>query len=112
MNCHCGEPIKAKSLCQKHYLKDYRERKAAGKIKEKQPLTFTVRADKTRCAVVDCYDKPRAKQLCTKHYFQVRREEAKLDCCAFCEGECMMCGKDSDGKPMCDNCRLTAKRIY
>jgi len=43
MNCHCGEPIKAKSLCQKHYLKDYRERKAAGKIKEKQPLTFTVR---------------------------------------------------------------------
>jgi len=112
MNCHCGEPIKAKSLCQKHYLKDYRERKAAGKIKEKQPLTFTVRQDKTRCAVVDCYDKPRAKQLCTKHYFQVRREEAKLDCCPFCEDRCMICAKRTEGETICDNCRASAKRIY
>jgi hypothetical protein len=70
--CHCGQPIKAKSLCQKHYLADYRARKNKGEL-IKQPLTFTVRADKTQCAVVDCFGKTRALGLCTKHYFQQRR---------------------------------------
>jgi hypothetical protein len=73
MNCYCGEPIKAKSLCQKHYLKDYRERKAAGKIKEKTTLIFDEQIDLWHCKVTGCDDKPRAKQLCTKHYFQQRR---------------------------------------
>ena len=73
MNCYCGEPIKAKSLCQKHYLKNYRERKAAGQIKEKTTLIFDEQIDLWHCKVTGCDDKPRAKQLCTKHYFQLRR---------------------------------------
>jgi len=110
MNCHCGEPIKAKSLCQKHYLKDYRERKAAGQIKEKTPLTFDEQIDLWHCKVTGCTDKPRAKQLCTKHYFHLRREEAKQDCCPFCESKCMMCGRDSEHSPICDKCRATMVR--
>jgi hypothetical protein len=73
MNCYCGELIKAKSLCQKHYLKDYRERKAAGQIKEKTTLIFDEQIDLCHCKVTGCEDKPRAKHLCTKHYFQLRR---------------------------------------
>lgn len=72
MNCYCGNPIKAKGLCQKHYLADYRARKNKGEI-VKTALTFTVREDKTQCSVVDCGEKTRAKGLCVKHYFQVRR---------------------------------------
>lgn len=72
MNCHCGNSVKAKSLCQKHYLADYRARKNKGEL-FKRPLTFTVRADKTQCAVIDCFGKTRALRLCTKHYFQQRR---------------------------------------
>jgi hypothetical protein len=112
MNCYCGEPIKAKSLCQKHYLKDYRERKAAGQIKEKTTLIFDEAIDLWHCKVTGCDDKPRAKQLCTKHYFQVRREEAKDTCCPFCEGKCMNCGANSNHTNLCDNCQASARRIY
>ena len=70
--CHCGQPIKAKGLCQKHYLADYRARKNRGEL-QKPPLVYTVRLDKTQCAVVDCAGKTRALHLCTKHYFQQRR---------------------------------------
>jgi len=69
---YCHKPIKARGLCAKHYLADYRERKAAGEIKEKTPLVYTSRLDNT-CTVVTCTDKTRAKGLCTKHYFQTRR---------------------------------------
>jgi len=77
MTCHCGNPVKAKGLCQKHYLADYRARKNRGEL-QKRPLVYTVRIDKDRCAVVDCFDKHRAKGLCTKHYFQARRSNAAL----------------------------------
>lgn len=71
--CNCGQPIKARGLCAKHYLAEYRQRKANGQIPAKQRLVYTIRLDKNRCAVVDCYDQTRAKGLCTKHYFQERR---------------------------------------
>ncbi len=73
MTCHCGQPVKARNLCAKHYLADYRDRKAAGQIKEKTPLIFDEVVDPWQCKVKGCSEKPRAKQLCTKHYFQARR---------------------------------------
>jgi hypothetical protein len=71
--CNCGLPVKARGLCAKHYLADYRERKAAGEIKEKTPLTFDEVINLWQCKVSGCSEKIRAKQLCTKHYFQIRR---------------------------------------
>jgi hypothetical protein len=71
--CNCGEPIKAKGLCSKHYLADYRQRKLQGLIK-KTPLIDLVEAtykDTPNCGV--CGEPKRAKNLCTKHYFQLRR---------------------------------------
>ena len=68
---NCGLPVKARGLCAKHYLADYRERVAAGEVEKKKPLTFDL--EKSGCTVIGCYDKHRAKGLCTKHYFQVRR---------------------------------------
>ena len=72
MNCYCGNPVKAKGLCQKHYLADYRARKNRGEL-IKTPLVLTERTDKTACAVEGCQDRHRAKGYCTKHYFQARR---------------------------------------
>jgi len=72
-NCHCGQPVKARNLCAKHYLADYRERKAAGQIKEKTPLILAEWTNDNTCLVIGCTDKHRAKGLCTKHYFQARR---------------------------------------
>lgn len=73
--CHCGEPTKAKGLCSKHYLADYRQRKQQGLIK-KTPIILLVEAtykDTPNCGV--CGEPKRAKNLCTKHYFQLRRAE-------------------------------------
>ena len=73
--CHCGEPIKAKNLCSKHYLADYRSRKVQGLIK-KTPISLVIEAtykDGKTCGV--CGEPKRAKNLCTKHYFQLRRAE-------------------------------------
>jgi len=71
--CYCGKPIKAKGLCSKHYLADYRLRKEQGLIK-KTELILLVEAtykDTPNCGI--CGDTKRAKNLCTKHYFQLRR---------------------------------------
>jgi hypothetical protein len=71
--CHCGEPSKAKGLCSRHYLADYRVRKAQGLIK-KTPIIDLIEAtykDSATCGV--CGDPKRALNLCTKHYFQLRR---------------------------------------
>lgn len=75
--CECGQPIKAKGLCPKHYLADYRKRKQQGLIK-KTPIILLIEAtykDSKTCGVPDCQDKTRAKNLCTKHYFQLRRSK-------------------------------------
>ncbi len=75
--CHCGEPIKAKNLCSKHYLADYRSRKVQGLIK-KTPISLVIEATYTNgktCGVPNCEQQVRAKSLCTKHYFQLRRAE-------------------------------------
>jgi len=73
VSCHCGQPVKARNLCAKHYLADYRIRKTAGQIKEKTPLIFDEIIDLFCCKVKGCSENTRAKQLCTKHYFQARR---------------------------------------
>lgn len=76
--CHCGQEVKAKGLCSKHYLADYRQRKLQGVIK-KTPLIELIEAtykDTPICGVPECGDKSRAKSLCTKHYFQLRRAHA------------------------------------
>ena len=78
--CHCGKPIKAKNLCSKHYLADYRQRKLQGLIK-KTPIDLVIEATYSNgpvCGVPKCGDKSRAKSLCTKHYFQLRRSDASL----------------------------------
>lgn len=75
--CHCGEPIKAKGLCSKHYLADYRNRKLQGLIK-KTPISLVIEATYSNgqiCGVPNCEQPKRAKNLCTKHYFQLRRAE-------------------------------------
>jgi hypothetical protein len=73
--CHCGDPIKAKGLCSKHYLADYRIRKSQGLI-NKIPTILLVEAtynDTPTCGI--CGEPKRAKNLCTKHYFQMRRAD-------------------------------------
>ena len=73
--CHCGEECKAKGLCSKHYLADYRSRKSQGLIK-KTPVIELIEAtykDTPNCGV--CGEPKRALNLCTKHYFQLRRAE-------------------------------------
>jgi hypothetical protein len=73
--CYCGEPTKAKDLCSKHYLADYRQRKQQGQIK-KTPIILLIEAtykDTPTCGV--CGEPKRAKNLCTKHYFQLRRAD-------------------------------------
>ena len=78
--CNCGEPIKAKGLCSKHYLADYRQRKVQGLIK-KTPIDLVIEATYSNgktCGVPKCEQPKRAKSLCTKHYFQLRRSDASL----------------------------------
>jgi len=78
--CHCGEIIKAKGLCSKHYLADYRSRKLQGLIK-KTSLDLVIEGTYSNgdiCGVDGCNEAKRAKSLCTKHYFQLRRSNASL----------------------------------
>lgn len=75
MSCQCGDPVKAKGLCNKHYLADYRKRKEQGLIK-KTPVSLLIEATYSNadvCGVPNCGETKRALSLCTKHYFQLRR---------------------------------------
>lgn len=75
MSCQCGDPVKAKGLCNKHYLADYRKRKEQGLIKKTSltVLTDATYTDGPVCGVPNCGKSKRALSLCTKHYFQLRR---------------------------------------
>jgi hypothetical protein len=41
--CHCGEEEKAKGLCSRHYLADYRIRKSQGLIKKTETILLKLR---------------------------------------------------------------------
>jgi hypothetical protein len=73
--CHCGEEEKAKGLCSRHYLADYRIRKSQGLIKKTETILLVEATynDTPTCGI--CGDTKRAKNLCTKHYFQLRRSQ-------------------------------------
>jgi hypothetical protein len=83
MFCDCGQPLKAKGLCAKHYLAAYRERKAKGEIVKIpiQELLLTQAHARvytyTTCAIKDCGGKIRAKSLCSKHYLQLNRAKKR-----------------------------------
>ena len=83
--CYCGLPAKAKGLCSKHYLADYRRRKEAGEIVKTSMgaiLIARTRTSKpgvkhTDCGVPTCDLPLKARNLCAKHYLRLNRAEKK-----------------------------------
>lgn len=83
--CYCGLPVKAKRLCAKHYLADYRRRKEAGEIVKTSlgailiARTRTPKADgkHTDCGVPGCDSPLKTRNLCAKHYLRLNRAEKK-----------------------------------
>ncbi len=82
--CYCGLPVKAKGLCSKHYLTDYRRRKEAGEIVKTSMGAILIAetmkrlpGDKT-CGVPLCNDPLKAKNLCAKHYLRLNRALKKV----------------------------------
>ena len=82
--CYCGLPVKAKGLCSKHYLADYRERKEAGLIVKTSmgailiAETMIRSADDKTCGVPLCNERLKAKNLCAKHYLRLNRALNKV----------------------------------
>ena len=85
--CHCGLPVKAKGLCAKHYLADYRKRKHDGKIVKTsmgailiaQHLWSIEGKKLEHCAVTLCYEPVKARGICAKHYLRLNRHKKKAN---------------------------------
>ena len=83
--CYCGLPVKAKGLCSKHYLADYRRRKEAGEIVKTSMGAILIARTRmevpgvkfTDCGVPTCDLPPKARNLCAKHYLRLNRAEKK-----------------------------------
>jgi S-ribosylhomocysteine lyase LuxS involved in autoinducer biosynthesis len=83
--CYCGLPAKAKGLCSKHYLADYRRRKEAGEIVKTSMGAILIARTRTKvpgqkyldCGVPGCDLPPKARNLCAKHYLRLNRAEKK-----------------------------------
>lgn len=87
MICYCGLPVKAKGLCAKHYLADYRKRKEAGEIQKSslgsiliaQSLWSLEKKKLDSCVVSLCYNPVKAKGVCSKHYLRLNRHKKKAN---------------------------------
>jgi S-ribosylhomocysteine lyase LuxS involved in autoinducer biosynthesis len=83
--CYCGLPVKAKGLCSKHYLADYRRRKEAGEIVKTSMGAILIARTRTKvpgikhtdCGVPGCDLPLKARNLCAKHYLRLNRSEKK-----------------------------------
>jgi hypothetical protein len=81
--CFCGLPVKAKGLCAKHYLANYRERKEAGLIVKTSMGAILIARTRTNvaglkhtdCGVPGCDLPLKARNLCAKHYLRLNRLE-------------------------------------
>jgi hypothetical protein len=85
--CFCGLPVKAKGLCAKHYLANYRERKEAGLIVKTSMGAILIAQTRSRepgvkhttCGVPTCNLPMKARELCAKHYLRLNRLERSRD---------------------------------
>jgi hypothetical protein len=81
--CYCGLPVKARQLCAKHYLADYRRRKEAGEIVKTSMGAILIAQTRTKqpgvkhttCGVPTCDLPLKARELGAKHYLRVNRLE-------------------------------------